>query len=133
MARPLGKPLLSALVAVGSAAALLATAVVVRALIGDRPYHMTILPTKGRALVEISHPASGLIAPRFRVDLVARHAHRIVLRSKDDAIPGGSIELADTTSLPGRFRIRIGGTCFEVTEQGVIVDGEEIPWCHKDP
>jgi hypothetical protein len=58
---------------------------------------------------------------------VAR-AYRVELVSDDVVIPEGTIEFSDVTILPGRFRIRLGGSEFDVMEARILVDGKEHAW-----
>jgi hypothetical protein len=48
-------------------------------------------------------------------------------------IPGGRIEFADTTLMPGRFTIRLGQTVFDVMPSRINVDGQDFEWLHGDP
>jgi hypothetical protein len=91
------------------------------------PYRMILRPTGGRAVVQFLQPDRDVKSPEFPVNLAVDRSFEIVLNG-DVAIPGGEIEFSDTTFLPGRFKIRIGDTLFDVMEYRIVVNGTDIRW-----
>lgn len=103
-------------------------ALTVRKAFGHEPFRMTLRPVDGHALVQFSHPDQGLSSPEFRADLPLDEAHAINLRSGEVRVPGCRVEFYDTSILPGRFRLWVGRTYFDVMQRGIIVDGKEHDW-----
>ena len=73
--------------------------------LGGEPFRMTIEPDDGHAMVQFVRPDAGLISESFRVNIACERREEIALDSVEVEIPGGEIEFADTTLLPGRFMI----------------------------
>ena len=92
------------------------------------PFRLSLEPADGRTVVRFSQPDRGLVSPDFPVDLEIEAPTVVDLRSGAATIPGSTIEFSDTTMWPGRFRIRVGRTLFDVMERGMIVDGVERDW-----
>ncbi len=99
----------------------------IRAL-GGEPFRMTVEPDDGQAIVQFVQPDAGLISESFQVKIRCEKHEEIVLSSASAKIPGGEIEFADTTLLPGRFMIRIGGSRFDVMQRRIDVDGKPSDW-----
>lgn len=119
------------LIAIGIAlcVALLATAsMAVRDAFGRQPFRMTLRPVDGHAVVRFTQPDRNLSSPEFPADLLIEEAHAVDLRSGNVAVPGCKVEFHDTTMLPGRFRLWIGRTYFDVMQRGIIVGGKEHDW-----
>jgi hypothetical protein len=95
---------------------------------GRRPFRMTVRPVDGHSVVQFAQPDRGLSSPEFPADLVIEQAHSVDLRSGQVAVPGCRVEFYDTTILPGRFRLWVGRTHFDVMQRGIIVGGEEHDW-----
>lgn len=114
---------------IGSCMALLAgAALTVRDATNRQPFRMTLRPADGHAIVQFAQPDRGISSPEFAADLPIDEAHAVDLRSGEVAVPGCRVEFYDTTMLPGRFRLWIGRTYFDVMERGIIVDGKEHDW-----
>ena len=64
----------------------------------------------------------------FRVDIHVEKRMNLVLDSSSTAIPEGRVEFADMTILPGRFKVQIGQSLFDVMERGIDVDGRSSEW-----
>jgi hypothetical protein len=102
-------------------------------LLDDEPYRLTIRPIDGVAEVQFRQPGPHLVSPQFRVDLELESPLTLVLDSCDVKIPGGSIEFCDTSPLPGRFRMTIGRTAFDVMEAYMEVNGTTYGWTAEKP
>lgn len=92
------------------------------------PFRMTLKPSNGRAVVQFGQPDRNLLSDEFNVELWLETPRTFDLRSGAISCPNVKVEFYDTTLLPGRFRIRVGRTLFDVMERGVIIDGYEHAW-----
>ncbi len=92
----------------------------------DEPYRMTLKLFQGRGKVQFFEPGNGYVSEEFEVDVPIKRPTVVVLDSPDVVIPGGVIEFCDGT--PGRFKIRLGGTLFDVMEVQIIVNGVYHDW-----
>lgn len=72
------------------------------------------------------------ISPGFQVPLSISTDLQIALASSDVVVPQGTVEFADTTLLPGRFRIRFGSVVLDVMESQIIKDGISHNWVLDD-
>lgn len=82
----------------------------------------------GQVVAQFTRPDFKLASPEFPVDLPIDKPQAAVLRSHELSIPGCIIEFCDTTTLPGRFRVRIGKSLFDVMEARIEVDGRVFDW-----
>lgn len=101
--------------------------VIVRSVNKD-PFRMTLTPNGTRTVVQFAQPGKYLLSEEFTVDLSVAASQTIDLRSSTIPIPGVAIDFHDTTILPGRFTVQIGGTEFDVMDRVVIVNGKEHHW-----
>jgi hypothetical protein len=124
---------LSVVLCIGLVAALFLVATVGIDAIQGEPYRMVVRCAEGQTLVQFLRTDEGLASPEFRVNMPAASPQEVDLRSGNSVIPGCSIEFSDTTILPGRFKIRIGTTLFDVMERGIFVEGKEFDWQPRDP
>lgn len=92
------------------------------------PFRMTLKPSDGHAVLQFGQPDRNLLSDEFNVELRLETARTFDLRSGTISFPNVTVEFYDTTRLPGRFRIRVGRTLFDVMERGVIIDGNEHEW-----
>ena len=111
-----------------SIATMLAAAKFAMNAIQGAPYEMTLRRSHGRAVVQFARPDRRLVSPEFPINLPIEESRVAILRSDDVAIPNCVVEFYDTTILPGRFKIRIGDTLFDVMERGIIVGDKEYDW-----
>jgi hypothetical protein len=96
------------------------------------PFQMVVEPNGDYATVQFRQVGAGLASNRFRVDGHFEKREVVILDSPAVTIPGGRIEFADTTLMPGRFTIRIGRTVFDVMPRSIEVDGKQFEWFHGD-
>jgi hypothetical protein len=97
------------------------------------PFQLVIEPDgDNHATVQFTQAGRGLTSKSFRIDGHIEKRDVVVLDSPAAAIPGGHIEFADTTLLPGRFTIRLGQIVFDVMVGGIRVDGRFSEWLHVD-
>jgi hypothetical protein len=89
---------------------------------------MIVEPNDGHATVQFMQPGTGLISKSFSIDGQFEGREVVVLDSPTVTIPGGRIDFADTTLMPGRFTIRLGETIFDVMPRGIDVDGQHFEW-----
>src|SRR4051794_3052689 len=89
-------------------------AVIIVDALSRRPFRMTVRPLGGHAVVQFAQPDRKLVSPEFPVDLVAERTTSIDLRSDDIKLPGCRVKFRDTTLLPGRFRLSVGRTDFDL-------------------
>ena len=115
-------------IVIAAAVVVVAASLIVRQMVGRQPYHMVIQPDDDHAVVHFFQPGKGLISRSIRLDIPVQKRENVVLDSPSTAIPGGRIEFADTTILPGRFKIRIAETLFDVMVNRIEVDGKPIEW-----
>ncbi len=92
------------------------------------PFRMTLKPSNSHAVVQFGQPDRNLLSDEFNVELRLESPRTFDLQSGTISFPNVTVEFYDTTLLPGRFRIRVGGTLFDVMERGVISDGDEHEW-----
>jgi hypothetical protein len=99
------------------------------------PFLMVIETDDGVATVQFVQPGKSLVSKSLRIDLdrPLEGRHVVALNSPTVTIPGGQIEFADTSLMPGRFKIRLGRTLFDVMPAGIHVDGQHFEWVHGDP
>jgi hypothetical protein len=100
--------------------------------VNKSPFQMVIEPRGDHAVVQFMQPDDGLISQTFPVELRLENRQEIVLSSEAATIPGGRIEFADMTILPGHFRIRIGTALFDVMVRGIEVDGQHFEWLYGE-
>jgi hypothetical protein len=112
---------------------LFATARMLKSLNGP-PFQLVVEQNDDHATVQFMQAQTGLISKVFPIDIDRHFEGRqvVVLDSASVIIPGGRIEFADTTLLPGRFTIRVGQTVFDVMQSGIDVDGQPFEWLHGD-
>jgi hypothetical protein len=99
------------------------------------PYLLSIKPSGESAVVKFeqrdSREGGDLVSPSIAVPIRVDHESAIELSSGHVQVPGGIIEFADTTLMPGRFRIRFGDETLDVMEARIIVDGVDRAWIPK--
>lgn len=100
----------------------------VRDALGGKPFRMMLKPAGDHAVVQFAQPDRELTSPEFPADLLIEEAHAVDLTSGNVAVPGCKVEFHDTTMLPGRFRLWIGRTHFDLMQRGIIVGGKEYDW-----
>ena len=118
------------LLSIGFAASSILVATTVFDAIQGEPFKMSLWSEKGESFVQFGLPAEGLTSRKFPVKVPVDAPQVVDLRSRSSAIPGCKIEFFDTTILPGRFKIRIGASLYDVMERGIFVDGKEFEWRH---
>jgi hypothetical protein len=96
--------------------------------INGPPFQMVIEPGDDQATVQFSNPGSGRRSQQFPVEVNCEQRQVVILDSPSVTIPGGRIEFADTTLLPGRFQIRFGEKVFDVMVGTIEVDGQPFEW-----
>lgn len=109
----------------------LACVLVLRSVQGS-PYRMTLKPSDGRAVVQFEQPDRNLLSDEFEIELKLETPRTFELRSGTIPFPDVTVEFHDTTLLPGRFRLRVGNTVFDVMQRAVIIDGHEHKWHRSD-
>jgi hypothetical protein len=124
--------LIVALVGGAIAVLVIATPAIWKSLNGP-PFQMVVEPGNDHATVQFFQTAAGRASKPFRIDGHFQKREVVILDSPEVTIPGGRIEFADTTLLPGRFTIRLGQAVFDVTQSGITVDGEQFEWLRADP
>lgn len=95
---------------------------------GAPAYRMVLKPEGQETVVRFYWPEKGFVSPPFRVPVKIPARQTVVLDSDDAAIPHGQVEFADRTAPPGRFKIRVGETLFDVSEARIRVDGKLYDW-----
>jgi hypothetical protein len=104
----------------------------IREWVSKAPFQMVIEPSGDRAVVQFTRPDFGLISKSFPIELHLEKRQQITLDSPATTVPGGRIEFADTTILPGHFRIRVGESLFDIMVRGIEVNGQQFEWLHDD-
>jgi hypothetical protein len=127
----LPRPLWIAVAAIVLVLGVLATASMWQSLNGP-PFQMVVEPDDDHATVRFIDTGKGLASDSFRIDRRIGERQVVVLDSDSVTIPGGQIEFADTTLMPGRFTIRIGQTIFDVMPSRIDVDGKHFWWRDRD-
>jgi hypothetical protein len=89
---------------------------------------MVLKPAGRETVVRFRWPEKGFVSPPFRVPVETSARSVIVLDSDDAMIPHGEIESADRSTSPGRFKIRVGETLFDVSEARIRVNGKLYDW-----
>jgi hypothetical protein len=102
-------------------------------LLDGEPYTMTITPFEGGAQIQFLEPSAHYVSPVFKVDVPFQSPYVVKLDSDELPIPGATIEFSDTTPMPGRFKIRVGQTLFDIMEERIFVDRREYSWIRKRP
>jgi hypothetical protein len=92
------------------------------------PYRMEVQQTQGKGTVEFRQEDTGIVTARHPVKLPVDGTWIIDLRTDVIPVPGCTVEFFDSAPLPGRFRIRIGETKFDVMEAYYRVDGKPLQW-----
>jgi hypothetical protein len=95
---------------------------------GGPAYRLVLQPAGQEAVVRFRWPEKGFASPPFRVPVEIPARQVIVLDADNVAIPHGKVEFADRTTAPGRFKIRVGETLFDVSEARIRVDGKLYDW-----
>jgi hypothetical protein len=103
-------------------------AMMVFPMFGNSPFVMHVTPDGTRSLVEFRYPDEGLVSPRFEIATTIPQGYTLELASDDLQVPNGSIQFADVTVFPGQFKIRLGGSHFDVMPARIFVDGSEYDW-----
>ncbi len=114
----------------------LAAVFALMALIGwfitvGEPYLLYMKPAKDGATVQFVQRRDAdtrLISPSFNVPVLISEELEVVLESRDTIVPNGTVEFADTTCLPGRFRIRFGDVELDVMEARIVENGNNRKW-----
>jgi hypothetical protein len=98
-------------------------------LLQREPYRLTLKRrADGQVVAQFARPDLKMVSPEFPIDLPIGEPHAAILRSRELSIPGCIIEFCDTTILPGRFRVRIGKSLFDVMEARIEADGRVFDW-----
>ena len=119
------------IVAIGMMVVLMGIAfLLVLSWIQRAPFRMTLRPLDGHTVVQFEQPDRNLLSDEFKVEVRVETPRTFSLRSGTISYPNVTVDFYDTTLLPGRFRIRVGRTLFDVMERGIIIDGNEHEW-HK--
>lgn len=125
---PIRNVLLIVVVLCGALAVVATGSAIIRRSASRQPYRLVIEPDDGHSVVHFAQPGRALMSRGFRVDVHVEKRMNLVLDSSSTAIPEGRVEFADTTILPGRFKVRIGQSLFDVMERGLEVDGSSSGW-----
>jgi hypothetical protein len=100
------------------------------------PYLLHMKASENGAAVQFSMRDSGAgqarVSPIFKVPVSISSDSQITLTSPNVTIPQGLIEFSDTTTMPGRFRIRFGDVVLDVMEARIIADGVSHNWVPDD-
>lgn len=126
------KPGLVALVGACGVALLVVVTPMIRRSVSGPPFRLVIEPAGDQAHVTFLRPGTGLKSRDFAVNMNISKRCEVVLESAAVQIPGGRIEFADTTVLPGRFRLRLGDSRFDVMQVGIDVDGRMSDWVREE-
>jgi hypothetical protein len=97
-------------------------------LLDRAPFRMELTPGEGQAVVRFYQPSARLQSRDFAVDLELDRPVVLTLDSADVPVPGGAIEFMDPFALPGRVKLRVGRTSFDLMESRVLVDGRPYEW-----
>lgn len=108
-------------------------ALAIRSSVSGPPFRLIIEPEDDHARVHFLQPGTGQVSKTFPISLRLDDRREVVLDSATVAIPSGRIEFADTTILPGRFKLRFGDTLFDVMQRGINVDGQLSEWTKFKP
>jgi hypothetical protein len=111
--------------------------VLLRYYVNRPPFVLIISPSDSGSIVQIIQPIGldekTVVSPKFPVRVDMDEPLQMALISPDCTIPNAVIEHADTTLLPGRFRIRFGNTTIDVMSARINVDGKNYEWLKRPP
>ena len=96
------------------------------------PFQMVVEPVDDHGAVQFAQVGTGRISQTFQIDSRFETRQVVVLDSAAATIPGGQIEFADITLMPGRFKIRVGQSLFDVMSGAIYVDGQYFEWRRDD-
>lgn len=119
---------LMVMIATGGTLLLVLAAILFFRSLNGPPFRLLMEPGNGKANVQFVQPGAGLVSPRITVMLGLDKPYDLSLDAASVPIPGGHIEFADTTILPGRFKMRIGNKLFDVMVREIYVDGKPMRW-----
>jgi hypothetical protein len=111
--------------------------VLLRYYVNRPPFLLIITPSDHGSIVQFIQPLGfdekTVVSPKFPVGVEMDEPFIIALISPDCTIPNAAIEFADTTLLPGHFRIRFGDSTIDVMPARIIVDGKNYEWLERPP
>ena len=108
-----------------------ATAVVMASyevLYGNGPFRIAFTPEPDTTVVQFTYPAEHLQSPIFRVPKFVDDPFESELTSTETILPNATIEFADTTIMPGRFKIRVGDSLFDIMSSAINFNGVNYAW-----
>ncbi|MSR56700.1 MAG: hypothetical protein EXS05_03385 [Planctomycetaceae bacterium] len=126
------KLLIGALAAGGGLLLMVAATLLLLQEVNGPPFRLIIEPENDHASVQFTQPNARLVSRSFPINLHFDERHEVILDSASVSIPGGRVEFADTTILPGRFKVRFGETLFDVMQNGIEVGGQLTDWKTDD-
>ena len=124
------KFLIAIIVAAVFAALVGGSAILIRYVQGP-PFVLTITPTATGAAIQVrfeTRDGGKFVSPEVETPERVTEAYEIALTSGNEAIPGGKVEFADPTILPGRFTMRFGEVELDVMSSQVLVNGVVHDW-----
>lgn len=92
------------------------------------PYRMTVRSAGGKTTVQFARIDRGLVSPVFPVNPPLTTSGVFDLRNDQMPIPGCKVEFHDPTILPGDFRVRVGGSRYDLVPGWIEVDGKSVDW-----
>ena len=112
-------------------AAIVTLVFVIKLIVDEEPYRMTLTNVDGQTVVQFAREDRQLISPQFPVDIAIDSPQSVSLRSPHISSPGCVVEFCDVTFLPGMFKARIGEMGYAVMERGIDVGGNSFEWEHR--
>jgi hypothetical protein len=100
----------------------------IRESVNEPPYRLIVEPNDGHSRVQFRQPGVGLVSDWFLIKMAFAERLEVTLDSISAPIPGGRIQFADTTILPGRFQLQIADDNFDLMERAIYVNGRPSSW-----
>jgi hypothetical protein len=99
--------------------------------LAEPPFHLIIEPVGVNSRVRFIQPGKGMVSKWFDIAASVEERRDIVLDSASVSVPLGKIEEADTTTLPGSFKVRVGGVVFTVLQRGIYAGDKYSEWLNE--
>ena len=102
-------------------------------LFGGRPYRMIVQPAGDHALVTFVNPDLRCCTEEFIVDIQIEREVVVDLDGDEPPVPNTRILFQDLTLTPGRVRLRVGATDFDLMELSYRVNNKQYNWGENCP